>query len=124
MRISHAAFIQEAKRFQDVMANLNKDISPKLLRATLNTLITQTEEINHQLANIKTTVSRLQIERNGKLDFINQFMINVRAQVKLDYGDDSVEYGAFGGTRASERKRPSRKRKVQNLSTNAPGTGG
>lgn len=125
MHMTHAQFIQEAKRFQDVMANLNKDITPKLTRASLTALISQAEELNHQLANVKTSVSRLRIERNQKLDFLNQFMVNVRAQVKLDYGDDSVEYGAFGGTRASERKRRPRKSKKLNLpATGAAGTAG
>lgn len=68
---------------------------------------TQDQEI--VIAELEAQLKNLKNQMADSYDDLWQTVKRVRSAVKGIYGDDSSEYEMVGGTRLSERKRPSRK---------------
>ncbi len=64
-------------------------------------LETQIDDLRHQLTGLLD-------RRNDQAKALNKLVVRVRGAIKSNFGDDSPEYEQAGGTRASERKPPTR----------------
>jgi hypothetical protein len=60
----------------------------------------------------RTELSGLMNNRDDKMAELNELTTRARAGFKAFYGADSSQYEQAGGTRASERKSPTRKAKT------------
>jgi hypothetical protein len=65
-----------------------------------------------QIESIETQLTNLRNERDQKMADLWDKVKRVRFGVKAHFGDDSSQYEMVGGTRASERKLPTRKAKA------------
>ena len=64
------------------------------------------------VAEARTTLSRLIDEESDARDDVDQIVTRARSGVRAAFGPDSPEYAQVGGTRASERKARSSKKKT------------
>ena len=60
------------------------------------------EDLRHQLTGL---IDR----RNDQALALNELVVRVRGAIKSNFGGDSPEYDQAGGTRSSERKKPTRR---------------
>jgi hypothetical protein len=61
------------------------------------------EDLRHQLTGLLD-------RRNDQAQALNELVVRVRGAIKSNFGADSPEYEQAGGTRSSERKRPTKKK--------------
>jgi hypothetical protein len=71
-------------------------------RAGVAGLDASIEDLRHQL-------TALLDRRNDQAQALNELVVRVRGAIKSNFGADSPEYEQAGGTRTSERKKPTRK---------------
>ena len=84
------------------------DITLPMLKeelAALRTLRAQTEET-------RLLLSRQSDETNDKMDHISSIVVRGRSGIRATFGPDSPQYAQVGGTRESERKPRSSKKKA------------
>jgi hypothetical protein len=60
---------------------------------------------------LRTQLTAESIETNNQSLAVGNAVTRVRSGIRGFYGPDSTQYGQVGGTRTSERKRPTRKKK-------------
>lgn len=85
--------------------NLGPNISVAAYQAVLNDTAALEESHNQLAAQMDDSSNRFDAQENLMADWNRRVLSAVEAQ----YGPDSSEYEMCGGTRKSERKRPSRK---------------
>jgi hypothetical protein len=61
------------------------------------------EDLRHQLTSLLD-------RRNDQAQALNELVVRVRGAIKSNFGADSPEYEQAGGTRTSERKKPTKKK--------------
>lgn len=66
------------------------------------------EEVNESITAAEVKLTKLRNERHAKRKELNESRKRILSAIKGLYGDDSNEYEMVGGTRLSERKRPTR----------------
>src|SRR5262245_18542128 len=71
--------------------------------------LTQTQAIQAQIQPLELQLTDLRNKRDERFMRIWDTVKRVRATGKGTYGDDSSEYQLVGGTRMSERRRPTRR---------------
>ena len=74
--------------------------------------IAHTQALQTQINAADKQSVELSNQRDGELNAIWDGVKRTRSSVKGTYGDDSSEYKLVGGTRKSDRKRPTRKLKA------------
>lgn len=72
--------------------------------AGLRTMIGDLRETRTQTDELRTQLTRLVNDTNGKADELNTVVTRARSGFRAVYGPDSTQYEQAGGTRASERK--------------------
>ena len=102
-----------------------KQIDPKMVfgkftLAMFNTMITAAEEADNIVQANEVLLVGQRTTREGKLEIVWDGVKRIRTGVKSSFGDDSTEYGMVGGTRKSDRKRPSRKKGAKAPDTSTP----
>jgi hypothetical protein len=91
-----------------------KQIDPDLQAAGMTQTafadtLTQTHAIQSQIKEMEIQLTSLRNQRDDQLRRVWETTKRWRAIVKGAYGDDSSEYDLVGGTRMSDRKRPTRR---------------
>ena len=79
---------------------------------TLPAYIAKTEEARGLLANLNTLIAQMESARNAFNhceDDLIDMSSRMRKGVLVQFGADSDEYNRVGGTRTSDRKRPTRR---------------
>ena len=97
----------------DVLAAC-RQIDPDMKTGTLTQAafadeLAQTQAIQAQIQSLQLQLSNLRSKRDQRLARMWDTVKRVRASVKSTYGDDSSEYKLVGGTRMSERRRPTKR---------------
>lgn len=92
-----------------------KEIGPELSIGDLTCVAMQShlDQVFEALSEIDRLEAQLIDWRNRRDDLLKEAWSHVkrlRAGMKAIYGDDSSQYEMVGGTRVSERKRPTRKK--------------
>lgn len=75
----------------------------------LETKITGLRALRGQIETVRTQLTQLVNESNTSLADINNITTRARSGFRAMFGPDSSQYEQAGGTRSSERKRPTRK---------------
>ena len=75
------------------------------------------EAVQDEITDKELEMTPLRNERDNLADSLNAICVRVRAGMKGYFGADSNEYEQAGGTRSSERKKPSRKSKITTPTT-------
>jgi hypothetical protein len=89
---------------------INPDMKTGMItQATFAEELTHTHTIQAQLHVLEMQMIDLRNKRDQQLTRMWDVIKRTRATVKGTYGDDSTEYELVGGTRASERKRSTRR---------------
>ena len=81
----------------------------QLTQAALSEALTDARHCQSDIAALEMQLSALRNKRDERLTQLWDAVKRVRATVKGTFGDDSPEYELMGGTRISERKRPTRR---------------
>ena len=71
-------------------------------RASVAAVDASIEDLRHQLTGLLD-------RRNDQAAALNELVVRVRGAIKSNFGADSPEYEQAGGTRTSERKKPTKK---------------
>lgn len=85
------------------------DLTPELLEADLE----QVQPLMLEISGLEAQLTDMRNQRDALLTDMWSKVKRVRAGVKGIYGDDSSAYEMVGGTRLSERKRPTRSTTTQ-----------
>jgi hypothetical protein len=80
-----------------------------LTQETFADKIAQAQAMQEQINGLELQLTKLRNQRDTQNADIWELIKRVRSTIKGMYGDDSSEYEMVGGTRMSERKRPTRK---------------
>ncbi|MDX6529138.1 MAG: hypothetical protein QOH41_1428 [Blastocatellia bacterium] len=94
--------------------NLGPNISVAAYQGVFNDTAALEESHNQLAAQMDDSSNRFDAQENLMADWNRRVLSAVEAQ----YGPDSSEYEMVGGTRKSERKRPSRKGPAGSATTN------
>lgn len=105
--------------FEQTLAEIRRamegwqQIDPSLTLGTLSIeqiqrQIEEFETINDSITAAEVNLTRLRNDRHGKRKELNESRKRILSAIRGLYGDDSNEYEMVGGTRLSERRRPSR----------------
>lgn len=77
--------------------------------AQLETMISDLRTLRGQVEEARTRLTQLVNQSNDKVAAISTVATRARSGFRATFGPDSSQYEQAGGTRASERKRPTRK---------------
>ena len=77
--------------------------------AEYQAMLDRGQSIRGELRELEARLTDLRNQRDEVFSQSWKYIVRLRAAVKGIYGDDSSEYEMVGGTRRSERKRPSRR---------------
>lgn len=80
--------------------------------AGLQTKIKDTQEKRNQVETLRTQLTALTNDLKVQINELASITTRARSGFRAVYGPDSTQYEQAGGTRASERKRPSKKKTV------------
>jgi hypothetical protein len=100
--------VAEAKALLGTIAQLRelpKPLGEKALVKLHDAFLTAVDETDAANNARKRVVAK----KHAIRDQLRTHIVQVRTAVRGIYGTDSTEYGEVGGTRASERRRPTRK---------------
>ena len=78
--------------------------------ATLQTKIKDAQQKRNQVETLRTQLTALTNDLNVQVNELAGITTRARSGFRAVYGPDSTQYEQAGGTRASERKRPSKKK--------------
>lgn len=102
--------VEQAQSVLDAWNQINAEMTfGDLTAALLSADITQAGPLEGEIMNLETQLTNLRNQRDDLYLAAWDKVKRVRAGVKGNYGDDSSQYEMVGGTRASERKSPTRK---------------
>ena len=99
-------------RFQKVVEGLKKLPEPlggELATDKVEKRVSELEAAMQHVDALRKELTKAINERNRTHKDVSNLVTRVRSMVRGKYGPDSDEYEMVGGTRASERKRPSSK---------------
>lgn len=83
----------------------NPDLQiPGIDREGFDAKVDEVTRRNEEIATRERELASLKEERNDGLRILNDHCNALRLAAKLHYGVDSIQYGAFGGTRGFLRK--------------------
>jgi hypothetical protein len=100
---------KRAAQIREAWSNIEADATyGDLTLAEFDAAIASLEEGHATLHNIEDQLTKARNERDVRRQTLWDMTKRVRSAAKGKHGDDSDEYERFGGTRMSERKRPSR----------------
>jgi hypothetical protein len=102
-------FVIEAKAMGKVISSLSQ-LPSRIDKAAFAALATSVEQKVSALDTLKKQLASAVNDKDAALKRLKAGIVDVRAAVKGAYGADSNEYEIVGGTRASERKKPGRKK--------------
>ena len=101
--------IDQARTVQTAWSQISQTMAlGDLTLPKFSTNIDEAIELDSQITSLETQLTHLRNQRQASYASIWEKMKRVRAGVKAIYGDDSSQYDMIGGTRASERKSPTR----------------
>lgn len=91
-----------------------KKISPtlafgELTQAALSEDLAQADELDSRIKALEAELTNLRNQRDALYQVLWDKLKRLRSSIKGLFGDDSSEYEMMGGTRRSDRKRPTRK---------------
>jgi glycine/serine hydroxymethyltransferase len=75
------------------------------------TMITELRAQRGHTEDLRTQLTASSIQTNDKAVAVNNINTRVRSGIRGFFGPNSTQYDQVGGTRTSERKRPTRKKK-------------
>src|SRR5688500_8790883 len=102
--------IHQARRVLDAWNQIDNQLTiGKLTIAALVMEINQARVVDEQITSLKNQLTDLRNQRQALHLSTWDKIKRLRAAIKGIYGDDSSQYEMVGGTRVSERKKPSRK---------------
>jgi hypothetical protein len=78
--------------------------------------IAQTQAMQAQINGLELQLTNLRNQRDEQIIGVWDTIKRVRSTIKGMYGDDSSEYELVGGTRISERRKPTRRAASPNAS--------
>jgi hypothetical protein len=78
--------------------------------ANLQTKIRDTQEKRNQVETLRTQLTALTNDLNVQINELAGITTRARSGFRAVYGPDSTQYEQAGGTRSSERKRPSKRK--------------
>ncbi|MEA2205714.1 MAG: hypothetical protein QOE77_2490 [Blastocatellia bacterium] len=85
------------------------NIGANLTEELYENVITDLRDFKNLYNEKSSELDTMQNQFGGKEDVVDDFSKRVLSGVAAQYGTDSSEYEAVGGTRTSERKKPTRK---------------
>jgi hypothetical protein len=84
----------------------------ELTLAQLQEMIADLRAKRDQTQQLRNQLTALINDTNARRDAISNIVTRARSGVRAFYGPNSTEYEQVGGTRTADRKRPTRKRKL------------
>ena len=105
--------VAKAKELHAALAEVDGKLAPELKAKALTPLIADAEKAVAAREAAERARKEAVDKLNAALKKLREHGVRVRAAVKVAYGGDSLEYQKVGGTRTSERKRPTRKPKAE-----------
>ena len=111
--MSHRSYPTDVEEQARTVVEAWKNIDPEfkvgdLTFTDVETNISMVAPLLVQIDSLETELVDLRNQRDALLKDLWDSVKRVRAAVKGTFGDDSSEYEMVGGTRLSERKRPTR----------------
>lgn len=98
---------QIARVWEDNPTFVLGDVTLAQFRALITELRTQRDKTEDLRTQLTASVN----DTNGKAEAVESISIRTRGGFRAFYGPNSTQYEQAGGTRASDRKRPTRKGK-------------
>lgn len=103
--------LSEAEQIARVWTDNSSFALGDITLAQFQTLITELRTQRNTTESLRTQLTAAINQTNGKADAIGGIITRARSGFRAVYGPDSTQYEQAGGTRASDRKRPTRKAK-------------
>lgn len=101
--------LQELRRIKEVMAQIGEGLPSGFSITDLETKINDLETTISQLDAVNAERTELVNTKGNQAEAASDFVVALRWAVRGVFGPNSSEYEQVGGTRASERKRYTRK---------------
>jgi hypothetical protein len=108
MKRIETTVIGETRDLLEVLSSLTK-LPQELRGKTLASLLARYTATADELTRVEKAHAEALASRDDIATEIHDLSVRIRAAVKGIYGFDSHEYERVGGTRKSDRKRPTRK---------------
>jgi hypothetical protein len=100
--------LTEAQSMGKVVSGLD-ELPSRIDKAKFQKLTTRMADHLGDIDDLKKKLAAAVNAKDADLKGLRSMIADIRTAVKGAYGADSTEYELVGGTRASERKKPSRK---------------
>jgi hypothetical protein len=109
--------LADAEQIERVWADNSTFVLNDVTLQQFQTMITGLRTQHGKTENLRTQLTAEAIETNNRALAVNGTVTRVRSGIRGFYGPNSAQYGQVGGTRTSERKRPTRKKKLGGSNT-------